>query len=91
MDDAIAISLNLQYSMVFDQNNQRVPCTFHHLSPEDAAKFKSVIQNKTMRWGQESVTNATSCGTFLEVGGGQGSGKGALFISPFELGPFLGQ
>ena len=27
----------------------------------------------------------------LEVWGGQGSGKGALFMSPFELGPFFGQ
>ena len=89
--DDVAVSLGLQYSLVYDEDSHRVPGLFQHLAPEDAAKFKRVIQNKTRGWQQNSITAGLSCRSFVEAGGGQGSGKGTLFLSPFELGPFLGQ
>ena len=89
--DTVAISLDLQYAMVFNENNQHVPASFHHLSPEDASRFKRGLQNKTRTWHQSATTAGLYCGNFLEARGGQESGKGALFLSAFELGPFLGQ
>lgn len=85
----MALSLNLQYPMVYDENNQCVPGIFQHLAPEDAAKFRQVIQSKTRAWQQSAITAGFMCGTFVEAERGQGSGKGALFLSPFELDPSL--
>ena len=89
--DTVAIFLDLQNAMVFHKNNQHVPASFHHLSPEDTSRFRWVLQNKTRTWHQSATTSGLYYGSFLEAGGEQGSGKGALFLSPFELGPFLGQ
>ena len=38
---------------MFDENNAQVPATYQHLSPEDSAKFKRVLQNKTRAWQQD--------------------------------------
>ena len=89
--DTVALSINLQYSFIYDENNQRVPGVFQHLSSEDAVKFKWILQSKTRTWVQQAFNAETLCGDFLEVWGGQGSGKGTLFMSPFKLGPFFGQ
>ena len=41
------------------------------------------------QWQQEAISARMTCGNLMEVGGGQGSGKGALFMSSFELGQML--
>ena len=72
--DALAVGINLQHSFVFDENQHRVPGCYQYMSPEDAARFRRVLNSKAKQW--------MTCGNLMEVGGGQGSRKGAL---SFEL------
>ena len=72
----MAISLDLQYAMVFDENNLSVLTSFHHLSPEDSSRFKHVLQIKTRTWHQNATTKGVYCGSFLEAEGVQGNEKG---------------
>ena len=47
--DVVAVSMNLQYSMVYDQNNQRVPGSFHHRCSEFQKRYSE--QDKDMAAG----------------------------------------
>ena len=89
--DAVAIQQRLQHSFVFDGNNVRVPGSYQHLGAEEATHFRRSLNILTSTWGSEASVAGQSCGSMMEVGGGTGSGKGSLFMSTFEFGPFQGQ
>ena len=89
--DAVAMQFNLQHSFVFDQNNVRVPGCYQHLATQQETDFRQRLIRETKMWGHQAVGANRSCGSMLEVGGGSGSGKGALLMSAFEFGPFQGQ
>ena len=80
----------INYLYVFDGNNQLVFGLFHHLSSKDATKFRQALLTKILIWQEEARITGLSCGTFVEAGGGKGSGKGVLFLTPIPLEPFLG-
>ena len=85
------LTLGLDHTRVTDSNNDRVPGCYHHLSLEDAAKVRQSFASKCAEWGRQAAAAGMTCGSMVEVGGGQGSGRGSLFMCTIELGPFLGQ
>ena len=78
----MAISITILHSFVYDEHD--------YLNPEEAAEFKRVLNAKTDTWHREVAARRMTCGSMVEVGGGAGSGKGSLFMSVFQIGPFIG-
>ena len=75
---------NLQHSFVFDDNNIRVPGYYQHLSVNEETMFRRIDKDV-------AAAARASCGTMLEVGGRNGSGKVSLLMAPYAFGPFQGQ
>ena len=76
--------------MYDEHDSSRVPTTYQHLNPEEAAKFRRVLNAKTDTWHREAAARQMTCGSMVEVGGGAGSGKGSMFMSAFQIGLFIG-
>ena len=51
--DVIAVSLDLQYSILDDEDNHHIPGTFHHVTSINATKFRRVFQSRTAQHGSK--------------------------------------
>ena len=68
-----------------------MPDLYAQLHPKETEKVKAVSIQKTQDWGQEAGGGGMTCGHFVVIGGGTGSGTGSLFMQPLMVGPFLEQ
>ena len=56
--DAVALTINLQHSFVYDHDNVRVPGCFQHLPPEEGSSFRSLLSAKCVVRQRETKAGA---------------------------------
>ena len=85
--DALAVGINLQHSFVLDENQHRVPGCYQYMSPEDAARFRRVLNSKAKQWidAGERIASEMTCGNLMEMGGGQGCPIYVIYVLSFKL------
>ena len=84
--DAVAISLNIHQTFVYDINDARVRGCYHRMNVQQEAAFRALLHNKLQMWGVQAINSHLSCGYVLEVSGG----SDGVFFAAVPIGPFQG-
>ena len=82
------IRVSVMSTMATAVNGRRIPGVNHHMAKEELAKFRGHLETVTRQWHIECLTNICFAGFMVEVTGGT-CGRGSLFTSAINIGPFI--
>ena len=88
--DGEAAAFGLSHCLLFSPSSQWVPGMFRMMSTKEESTFRIHLGNKLCAWAAQAIQGNLSCGFWLKVVGGRGSGRGLLSMTMHSLGPFQG-